>query len=138
MPYVADTCILIWYLTADPYLQTNAPNVFQLLEDTSKGLQTVYISTITIVELIYLAEKGKVPSNLVEKLLERITEPGSTFVLEPLTGDIAVMLENVKHNTGGKLDMPDRIIGAHAFLQNYPLFTSDMKLRNSTVTVMWS
>lgn len=137
MPYVADTCVLIWYLTADPKLPTDAPDVFQLLQETSLGLQTVYISAITLVELIYLAEKKRVPRILLDQLLEQITEPGSTFVLSDLTGDVALMLENVKHNSGDKLDMPDRIIAAHALLQSYALFTSDHKLQNSSVTVMW-
>ena len=138
MTYVADTCVLIWYLTNDPKLPNRAPAVFHLLEETSNRLQTVYVSAITIVELIYLMEKGRVSRDLIDKLLDHLTEPGSTFILSDLTGDVALMLESVKHNSGDKLDMPERIIAADAHLRGVSLFTSDEKLQKSNVTVMWS
>lgn len=137
MIYVADTCVLIWYLTNDPKLPSEAPDVFNLLEETSKGLRTVYVSTITLVELIYLMEKGRVTRDMIDKLLDHLTEPGSTFILSDLSGDVALTLESVRHNAGEKLDMPDRIIAADAHRRSVPLFTRDGKLRNSNITVMW-
>jgi len=137
MEYVADTCVLIWYLADDKTLPAEAPDVFKLMNDADKGFHTIHISTITLVELVYLIEKNKQPRELLDKLLDQLTEPGSTFVLSDLTGDVALMLERVRHSSGDKLDMPDRIIAADAHCRGVPLFTSDGKLRNSNIVAFW-
>ena len=137
MIYVADTCALIWYLTNDPILSREAPNVLALFDEASKGLRTVYVSTITLIELIYLMEKGKVSSNMLGRLLDQLAEPGSTFVLSDITKDVALTLKKVQHAGGKKLDMPDRIIASDAYWRNVPLFTRDGDLQNSNVQVMW-
>ena len=136
--YVADTCTLIWYLTNNPILSREAPNVLALFDEASKGLRTVYVSTITLIELIYLMEKGKVPGDMLDKLLDQLAEPGSTFVLSDLTKDVALTLKMVQHSGGKKLDMPDRIIASDACWRGIPLFTRDGDLRNSNVQVVWS
>jgi PIN domain nuclease of toxin-antitoxin system len=137
MTYVADTCVLIWYLTDNNDLPAQAPEVYRMLEEASRRLRTIYVSTISLVELIYLSEKGKIPRQLLDKLLDQLTEPGSTFRLHDLTGDVALALESIKHKLGDKLDMPDRIIAATALERNCELFTSDGKLRNSTISCIW-
>lgn len=137
MNYVADTCVLIWYLTQSPVLPREAPQVHQLLEEANRGLRTIFISAITIVEIIYLAERRRLPGEMLDKLLDHLTIPGSTFVLSDLTGDVALHLQNVVNSSGDKLDMPDRIIATDALNRGVSLFTSDYKLRNSTCPILW-
>ena len=55
---VADTHAIIWYLVEPQRLSTNA--VLSLDKATNTG-QSIYISTISIVEICYLVEKKKLP-----------------------------------------------------------------------------
>jgi predicted nucleic acid-binding protein len=137
MTYVVDTCVLIWYLTNDPTLSNEAPDVLRLLDDASSGLETIYVPSIIIVELIYLMEKHKLTSDMVDKLLDQLTDPGSTFVISDLTGEVSLALANVRHNRGDKLDMPDRIIASDAYHRGGYLFTRDGKLNDSNIQILW-
>jgi PIN domain nuclease of toxin-antitoxin system len=55
---VADTHTLIWYLQNSPNLSATA---LAALDSANQSGEPIYISSITVVEIVYLTEKGKLP-----------------------------------------------------------------------------
>ena len=53
---VTDTHALLWYLEDSPRLGSAAKNAFGACE---RGESIVYIPTISLVEIVYLQEKGR-------------------------------------------------------------------------------
>jgi PIN domain nuclease of toxin-antitoxin system len=104
---VADTHIVIWYVSGDPLLSANALNA---IEAAAQVGDPVYVSTISVVELIYLVEKYKLPQALVDQVLVALDDPIGTFVLFPVSNSVARELSQIPR--GIVPDMPDRIIAA--------------------------
>lgn len=95
----------------------------------------VFISAITLVELVYLQDKGRIPSNSLDNVLALLRE-SDNYVL------IAVNLRVVRSLSGIARayvpDMPDRIIAATALAYNVPLITKDERLRNCAgIRTLW-
>ncbi len=103
---VADTHALIWYVCDPDKLSTLALNALDRAINTGN---LIYISAISLVEIVYLVEKNR---NISEKIkqIDRTTVP----------------------------DMPDRIIAATALSLDIPLVSCDSKIQNLTsVSVIW-
>jgi predicted nucleic acid-binding protein len=49
--------------------------------DTAEANGTIYVSSITIVELIYLIEKGKIPKDILTLLRDALDDPTTAFRL---------------------------------------------------------
>lgn len=59
--HVIDTHAPIWYITADSRL---GPTAKKVLDAGKNGGNLTFVSTISLVEIIYLQEKGKIPSHV--------------------------------------------------------------------------
>ncbi len=59
--FVTDTHSLIWYLEDSPHL---GPKANQAFDACDRGEIIIYIPTICFVEMVYLQEKGRIPSHL--------------------------------------------------------------------------
>ncbi len=57
---IADTHAAIWYLFSDPRLG-KAASAF--IDDTVAEGDHIGVSAITIAEMVYLTEKGRIPAN---------------------------------------------------------------------------
>jgi PIN domain nuclease of toxin-antitoxin system len=64
---VADTHAIVWYLTNSPRL---SPAAAQALDDASAAGDSILIPSISLVELTYLVEKGRVPAEARKRLVK--------------------------------------------------------------------
>lgn len=124
MDCVADTHATIWYLFASPELSANAKNV---MDSASSSGGFIFVPSISIVEIIYLIEKGKLLPQTLSRLIQTINLPNGSFSEIELTFDIAQTLARIPRLTVP--DMPDRIIAATALHLNLPLVTKDHKIQ---------
>jgi PIN domain nuclease of toxin-antitoxin system len=69
---IADTHSAIWYLFNDSRLSQGARDAF---DAASANGNQVGVSTISLAEIVYLAEKGRIPSTTLENALEILRDP---------------------------------------------------------------
>jgi len=129
---VADTHALIWYLLDSPRL--SAPALAQFEACRAAGAR-VGVSSISIVEIIYLAEKGRIPSTTLPLLVKGLSEPPTLVEIVPLSEAIALAVQQVPREQVS--DLPDRIIAATALHLGVPLITRDKKIALSIVETVW-
>lgn len=129
---VADTHALIWYLLDSPRLSALASAQFETCH--TAGTQ-VGVSSISIVEIIYLAEKGRIPAATLPLLEERLSTRPTLLSILPLSHSIALAVEQVPRDQIP--DLPDRIIAATALYQGVPLITRDKRIVLSSIETIW-
>lgn len=130
---VADTHTIIWYLVEPQRLSANA--VLSLDQATNTG-QSIYISTISIVEICYLVEKNRLPELVLHSLLNVCDSSNAPIITVSLNRTIAEVLRKINRNIVP--DMPDRIIAATALNLNLPLVTKDAKIQALTgIDTIW-
>ena len=105
---VADTHTIVWYLSKDSRLSLAA---HEALTSATTGGELIHIPSICLVELTYLAEKGRLPSVARQELqlVQRNEVP----------------------------DLPDRIVAATALALRVPLISRARKIRASQVQTIW-
>ncbi len=129
---IIDTHVVIWYFGDPTELSKPAENAIDKAE--INGI--IYVSSITIVELIYLIEKNKIPSDVLVSLRNALDDSTTAFRLIELSGEIADKLGKISRQTVP--DMPDRIIAATALHLNLPLVTKDHKIQALTsIQTIW-
>jgi len=129
---VADTHAVIWYLANDARLSVNARMRF---EDAARNGEQIAISAVTLVEIVYLVEKGRIPAGRFTQLMTALDDPESLLVEVALTPTIARTLSRVDRDEVP--DMPDRIIAATALHLNVPVISRDGKIKTSAITTIW-
>jgi PIN domain nuclease of toxin-antitoxin system len=129
---VADTHATLWYLARSPNLSAAA---FASMQRTVAGGDPILVPTITIVEVIYLVEKGRVPKEALARIYDHLDLPDSGMVLTPLSGGVARAVERISRDTVP--DMPDRLIAATALHLGLPLVTHDRNIRSSGIPTIW-
>lgn len=129
---VIDTHAAIWYLNADPRLSSRA----QTFIDNARIQGTpVLVASITLVEIVYLQEKGKIPAGTLTRLHDVLRDPTSVLQIADLTMAIALALGQVLRDEVP--DMPDRIIAATAVHVGVPVISREGKIRTSAVPTIW-
>jgi PIN domain nuclease of toxin-antitoxin system len=129
---VADTHTVLWYLYDDARLSTLAR--VKLDEIDAAGDQ-IAISSITLAEMVYLTEKGRIPATALEQVLSALDQPQATLVEVPFDRTIAEAMRTVAR--GEVPDLPDRMIAATALHFGVPVVSRDRKIRYSAVTTIW-
>lgn len=130
---VLDTHTIIWYLRNSPKLSAVAG---ERIDQTIRSGDFAYIATISLVELIYLSEKGKVTDSEFSALIDLASDASSGILTMPLTTEVAIALQQISRLTVPEL--PDRIIAATALLLNLPLVTCDHKIQALTnIEIIW-
>ena len=129
---VADTHVFIWYLAGDRRLSTVAK---QYIDRIAANSDEIAISAITLVEIIYLAEKGRLVSDWPERATSLLDEPDSPFVVAIVDREVVKSLASLAGS--GIIDMPDRIIAASALRYGVPLLTRDHVIANSPIETLW-
>jgi|SRR5437016_4464458 len=132
MSLVLDTHAAIWYLAGSRHLSNAA---FKRIERAIAQGQPVYISAISIIEIIYLVERGRVARRSLENLITAIKNPVSGLVIADVDSEISEAVEKVSRQAVP--DMPDRIIAATAFHLGLPLVTRDARIQTAGVTSIW-
>lgn len=129
---VADTHAVIWYLYDDPHL---SPAARKLIEDAVVAGDQVGVSAITLAEILYLGEKGRIQPEALGRVLGALDE--SQAVLRGLPVDQAVVAVMSTVDRNEIPDLPDRIIAATARLHDVPLISRDRAIRLTTVETVW-
>jgi len=129
---VVDTHSAVWYLLASNSLSGEA---LRALEAATQAGDPVYLPSISVVEVIYLVEKGRLPQLALERLNDALADSESAFVLAPLDLTVAHSVQRVPRDTIP--DMPDRIIVATALQLSLPLITCDRRTQSLGVETIW-
>jgi PIN domain nuclease of toxin-antitoxin system len=119
-----DTHVAIWYFVAPQNLSVAATAATAAAEATG----TIYVSAVTIIELIYLVEKGRIPKDVLDLLRAALDDPTTAFRLVEINRVVADAVEMIPRSV--VTDMPDRIIAATALHFNLPLVTRDPQIKN--------
>ena len=128
---IADTHAVIWYLLDSPRLSAQALAQFEACR--TDGVR-VGVASISIVEIVYLVDKGRIPVETIP-LLEKSLEQRPLLEIVPLTQSIALAVRQVPREQVP--DLPDRVIAATALYLGVPLISRDRKIRLSDVTTIW-
>lgn len=129
---VSDTHAAIWFLADAPPLSA-AAKAAMIAAVASGG--SIVIASITLVEVAYLIEKGRVDPTVFDAISQALDDPTSGFALAPLDRPVASSLRGVPRNLVP--DMPDRIIAATALHLNLPLISRDRKITASAIQTIW-
>jgi len=125
---ILDTHAIVWYLMESPNLSNKALNAID-------NAEKIYISAISIIEIIYLQEKGKIPQMCLEVIEQILNDNNYHWMVIPCDFNIAKYLSQIDREIIP--EMPDRIIAATALYLNLPLITRDTKITASTVKTIW-
>ena len=130
---VADTHTLIWYIFELPRL---SPAALTALEQAVNQGNSIYFSAITIVEISYLIERGRLAGEVLTRVLNAVDDPNVGILLAPLDRNISATIQQIDRATVP--DMPDRIIAATALSLSLPLVTCDAKIQAlTTIQTIW-
>jgi PIN domain nuclease of toxin-antitoxin system len=129
---IADTHALIWYLLDSPRLSAAALSQFEACRVAGSQIG---ISSVSIVELIYLIEKDRIPAATLPLLENALSAQPSLLSIVPLSHAIALAVERVPRDDIP--DLPDRIIAATALYQGVPLITRDRRMVLSSIETVW-
>ncbi|MDQ3130438.1 MAG: type II toxin-antitoxin system VapC family toxin [Acidobacteriota bacterium] len=121
---VIDTHTAIWYFANSPEMSALAT---QTIDNTIAGGDAVILATISIVEIVYLIDKGKLTPQTLTRLMQYLKSPTSSFVTQDLTEELAQTVAQIPRSAVP--DMPDRIIAATALHLKIPLVTKDHKIK---------
>ncbi len=129
MHYLADTVAIIRHFAK---IGTIGKTAKQLLRDADRGKATIFVSIISLVEILYLSERHKIPLDIdvVKTQLHAL----DNYRIVDLDLEI---VETAKRVTG--LELHDRLIVASALSLHVPILTSDEMIRESgIVQTIWS
>jgi PIN domain nuclease of toxin-antitoxin system len=129
---VADTHAAIWYLFGDPRLSAPARAVF---EEAAENGDEIGVSAITLVEIVYLAEKERIPAGTLPRILAALA--GGESVLAEMAVDSTVARAMLEIPRSDVPDLPDRVIAATAFGAHVPLISRDRRITLSRIPTIW-
>lgn len=129
---VLDTHAVIWYIFADQRLSNTARNTIEQI--ASEGNQVAF-SSITLAEIVYLSERGRIDESTLDRLLTAINREDALLVEIPFNQGIAQALRQVVRTQIP--DLPDRIIAATALYLDLPLISRDQKIQLSEIETIW-
>ena len=131
MKLLLDTCTLIWFFSEPEKIPKNTLNI--ITEDSTE----VFFSAISLGEIACAYERKKIELNVHWKTWSKKNILDSVW--KELTVDSSVVIESNSLPEPIHRDPIDRILIAHARLQNLKLVTADRKIiEYPHVDVIWS
>ncbi len=128
---VVDTHAAVWF-RAEPHKLSVAATAAL---DEAEANGEIYVSAITLIELRYLVEKGRVAPEILKAIRESLDDETTAYVLAPLDRAVADATAHIPR--ADVPDMPDRIIAATARSLGLAVVTRDGKIRTSGVATIW-
>ncbi|MGQ0540962.1 MAG: type II toxin-antitoxin system VapC family toxin [Blastocatellia bacterium] len=96
----------------------------------------MFIPTISIVEIVYLTEKGKLELSALDRIIETVNLPNGAFSFREIDSAIALTVSEISRDLVP--DMPDRIIAATALYLGLPLIAKDSNIRSvESIQTIW-
>ena len=129
---VVDTHAVIWYLFADERISATARTT---IEEAAAGGDQIAFSSITLAEIVYLSEKGRIDPATLDRLLTAVDSEDAVLIEVPFDRHVAQALREVER--AQVPDLPDRIIAATALHLGLPLISRDGKIQLSGVDTIW-
>ncbi|MBD1886219.1 type II toxin-antitoxin system VapC family toxin [Microcoleus vaginatus] len=129
---VADTHAVILYIFGDSRLSVTARTTIE--EIAAQGNQVAF-SSITLAEIVYLSERGRINSTTLDLLLREVESDDALVVEIPFDRNIALTLRQVDRSQIP--DLPDRIIAATALYLNVPVISRDRRIQLSSIDTIW-
>jgi PIN domain nuclease of toxin-antitoxin system len=129
---VADTHAVLWYIFSNPRL-SSAANLF--IDTANNDGDHIGISSITLFEMVYLIEKGRIPAESLSRVANALNEPGNLFL--EIVPDLSVARTLARVDIHKVPDLPDRIIAATALYFNVPIISKDSKIQLSGLKTIW-
>jgi len=127
--YLADTVAIIRFFSQTGKLGKSARNIFS---DTEDGKKFIWISIISLVEIMYLVEKNRISLDLKDFILK--IKNSENYRIMDLDVDIIEVASKIKG-----LELHDRLIVATAKHLDIPIITSDQVIIDSgIIRVIWS
>ena len=122
MDYLADTVAIVRHLRSHPALGREAARI---LREADAGLHRIYLSAITLMEVLYLSEAGRINVSLSE--LVSMVSYSRNYEIVPMNSDVilaAIGIDDVP-------ELHDRIIVATARCLGIPILTGDQVITAS-------
>ncbi|MDW8318975.1 MAG: PIN domain-containing protein [Anaerolineae bacterium] len=129
---VADTHAMLWYLYDDPRLSQAARD---LMDAVDAAGDQIAISSVTLAELVYLVEKGRIASEAWQRVMAIVQQPNAALVEIPLDREVVNLMWRVERQQVP--DLPDRIVAATGLLLGVPVISRDRRIQWSGVTTVW-
>jgi PIN domain nuclease of toxin-antitoxin system len=129
---VADTHAGLWYLFGDSRLSSSAKLA---IEAAAQARRKVAISVVSLAEIVYLVEKGRLPASAYDDLKKALHDPSHVLQEAPVTGEIVDAMRRVPR--ADIPDMPDRIVAATAVYFGVPVISRDSRIRASSIHKIW-
>jgi len=132
MAAVLDTHAAIWYVFIRKRLSQDALRFIRRSVDNGTP---IYVSAISLVETIYLIERGRIPLEAAQRLAAGLKDPASGLLVAPVDSDVAEAVHRVPRDIVP--DMPDRIIAATALRLGLPLISRDLRIQSAGIKTIW-
>jgi PIN domain nuclease of toxin-antitoxin system len=125
-----DTHVVLWLAFAPEKLSKRAKEAIRAAHIQGE----LAIAAITLLELAWLAEKGRIETTLSVESFVRTC--ASKMTVLPITPEIAARAVSLP--VSYPKDPQDRLIGATALVEGIPLVTHDKQIKKSgIVAVVW-
>jgi len=132
MAAVLDTHAAIWYVFSRKRLSRDALRFIRHAVDSGRP---AYVSAISLVETIYLIERGRIPFEAIQRLEAGLKDPSSGLYVAPVDEEVAQAVHRVRRDLVP--EMPDRIIAATALCLDLPLVTRDARIASAGIRTIW-
>ncbi len=128
MEYLADTVAILRHLAKTGKIGRRAKSI---LDSTEQGKHHIYISVISLVEIMFLSQKKRIKINLKE-VIETINNSANYSIVD-LTPQIVMLAESTHFP-----ELHDRLILSTAKYLGIPMLTSDEKIQKmNDVKTIW-
>jgi len=132
MAAVLDTHAVIWYLLGSDKL---SQATYSLIEGAAIRGGPTYLSAVSLVEIVYLTERGRIAAEALDRLVSELRSPNPAFTIASLDSAVALAVRRIPRSVVP--DMPDRIIAATALHLGLPLVTRDRRLQAAGIQTIW-
>jgi PIN domain nuclease of toxin-antitoxin system len=121
-----DTHVVVWLATEQHRISKSAERA---IKEARNSANAVTVSAMTLVEIVSLADKGRVRLHAtLESFLQQIE---TLFLVLPITASICARMATLP--VGFPRDLGDRAITATALVHGLSLVTADQEIRRSKI-----
>jgi PIN domain nuclease of toxin-antitoxin system len=105
------------------------------MDNSASAGHDIALSPISLAEILYLIEKGRLPMSAYEDLKHALADPDYVIEEAPFTSGVVGAMRHVPRTDIP--DMPDRIVAATAVFLRVPVISRDGRIRSSTIRTIW-